>query len=128
MAFQEGALIRSAKLNAFNTSLVATATLKIFSGAEPVNCAAADPSGTLLTMSLPASPFGSASSGVIALNGSWSVAASGSGAAASFRIYDSSANCAFQGNCTTDLVLNNTNIASGQTVTITAFGVTSGNA
>ncbi len=128
MALQEGALLRTAKLNAFNTSLGATATLKIFSGAVPANCAAADPSGTLLTMTLPASPFASASGGVIALTGSWSVAASGSGTAVTFRIYDSSANCAFQGNCTTDLVLNNTNIASGQTVTITAFGVTSGNA
>ncbi len=124
MAFQEGVLLRNSKLNAINTNLGATSTLKIFSGAEPANCAAADPSGTLATMNLPASPFAAASAGAIALAGTWSVAASGAGTAAS---YDSSANCAFQGNCTTDLVLNNTNIASGQTVTVTSFGITSGN-
>ena len=45
MAFQEGVLLRNAKLNAINTNLGGTATLKVFSGAEPVNCAAADPSG-----------------------------------------------------------------------------------
>jgi len=128
MAFQEGVLLRNSKLNAVNTNLGATSTLKIFSGAEPVNCAAADPSGLLATITLPASPFGTASAGAIALAGTWSVAASGAGTAASFRIYDSSANCAFQGNVTTDLVLNNTNIASGQTVTVTSFTITSGNA
>lgn len=128
MAFQEGVLLRNAKLNAFNTQLGATATLKIFSGAEPANCAAADPAGLLATITLPASPFAAASAGAIALAGSWSVAASGTGTAASYRIYDSSAVCQMQGNVTTDLVLNNTSITTGQTVTVTAYGVTSGNA
>jgi hypothetical protein len=50
------------------------------------------------------------------------------GTAASFRMYDSSNNCHVQGNCSSDLVLNNTNIASGQTVTVTSFAVTAGNA
>jgi hypothetical protein len=128
MAFQEGVLLRNSKLNAINTNLGATATLKIFSGAEPANCAAADPTGTLVNISLPATPFAAASSGAIALSGTWSATATGSGTAASFRIYDSSSNCAFQGNTTTDLVLNNTNIATGQTVTVSTFGITSGNA
>ena len=65
MAFQEGVLLRNSKLNAINTNLGATSTLKIFSGAEPVNCAAADPAGTLATMSLPASPFAAASAGAV---------------------------------------------------------------
>jgi hypothetical protein len=127
MAFQEGILLRNQKLNAVNTNLGATATLKVFSGAEAGNCAAADPAGVLATITLPASPFGTASAGAIALAGSWSVAASGTGTAASWRIYDSSANCAFQGN-TTDMTFNNTNIATGQTVTVTSFGITAGNA
>ena len=127
MAFQEGVGLRNGKLNSYNTTLGATSTLKIFSGAEPANCAAADPSGLLATMTLPASPFAAASGGVIALNGTWSVAGTNPGIAASFRIYDSSAVCQFQGNTTTDLVLNNTNITAGQIVTVTSFGVTSGN-
>jgi hypothetical protein len=128
MAFQEGVLLRNAKLNSFNTELGVTATLKIFSGAEPANCAAADPAGLLATINLPASPFAAAAAGAIALNGSWSAAASGNGTAASFRIYDSSAVCQMQGNTATDLVLNNTNIVTNQTVTVTSFGITSGNA
>ncbi len=128
MAFQYGVLLRNAKLNATNTNLGATSSLKIFSGAEPANCAAADPTGLLCTITLPASPFAAASAGALALNGSWSASASAIGIAASFRIYDSSANCAMQGNTTTDLVLNNLNLAINQTVTVTAFGITSGNA
>lgn len=128
MAFQEGVLLRNSKLNAINTNLGTSATLKIFSGAEPANCAAADPTGLLVTITLPSAPFAAASSGAVALTGTWSASASATGTAASFRVYDSSANCAFQGNTTTDMVLNNTNIASGQTVTVTSFGITSGNA
>jgi hypothetical protein len=128
MALQEGVLFRNAGLNGKATNLGATATLKIFSGAVPANCAAADPSGTLATITLPATPFGAASAGVMAFAGTWSVAASASGTAASYRIYDSSANCAMQGNVTTDLVLNNTNITTGQTVTVTQYSLTAGNA
>ena len=36
--------------------------------------------------------------------------------------------CHVQGNVTTDLVLNNTSITNGQTVTVTQFTVTAGNA
>lgn len=102
-------------------------TLKIFSGAEPVNVAAADPSGTLATMTLPATSL-TTSSGATAIAGTWSVAASAAGTAASFRIYDGSGACVLQGNTTSDLVLNNTNLASGQTVTVTSFSITAGNA
>ena len=127
MTYQYGVLLRNAKLNAMNTELGSSATMKIFSGAEPANCAAADPSGTLVTITLPSSPFGTASAGAIALNGTWSAAASGTGTAASWRIYDSSSNCEIQGNVT-DLTLSpSTSITSGQTVTITTFSVTAGN-
>jgi hypothetical protein len=128
VAYQEGVLLRNAVLNAKATNLGATATLKIFSGAEPANCGAADPAGLLATITLPASPFAAASAGVMNFAGTWSVAASATGTAASFRIYDSSANCAMQGNVTTDLVLNNTSINSGQTVTVTQYTLTAGNA
>ena len=127
MTYQYGTNLKNAKLNAINTDLGSTSTMKIFSGAEPANCAAADPTGLLATLSLPASPFAAASGGVMALTGTWSAAASASGTAASWRIYDSSAVCQIQGN-TTDLTLSpSTSITSGQTVTITTFTITSGN-
>jgi hypothetical protein len=128
MTFQLGALTRNAELNAINTQLGATATLKIFSGAEPANCAASDPAGPLLTINLPNPPFAAASGGVMAMTGTWSTSTTTAGTAASFRIYDSTPACQIQGNVTTDLVLNNTSIGTNQTTTVTSFSLTAGNA
>jgi hypothetical protein len=127
MAFQEGILLRNAKLNAINNNLGSPATLKVFSGAEPANCAAADPTGLLVTIPLPTTPFGTAASGAINLSAPWSALASASGNAACFRVYDSGGNCAMQGNATTDLVLNPIAVVAGRPVTISVFQLTSGN-
>lgn len=128
MAIQYGVNFRNAGLNGKAASLGTAATLKIFSGGVPANCAAADPAGLLCTMTLPAAPFGTASAGSMAFAGTWSGTASASGTAAAHRIYDSGGNCAAQGNVTSDLVLNNTSISSGQTITVTGYTLTSGNA
>lgn len=127
MTFQYGTTLRNNQIGQIQTTVGASGLLKIFSGTEPANCAAADPSGLLATIVLPAS-FLTSSGGVTTIAGSWTVAASGSGTAASFRIYDGSAVCHVQGNTTTDLVLNNTSITTGQTVSVTSFSVTAGNA
>ena len=127
MTFQYGATLRNNQVSQIQTTVGASGTLKIFSGAEPANCAAADPTGLLATIVLPAS-FLTSSGGVTTIAGIWSVAASATGTAATFRMYDGSAVCHVQGNTTTDLVLNNTSITSGQTVTVTQFSVTAGNA
>jgi hypothetical protein len=127
MAFQYGTTLRNNQVSQIQTTVGASGTLKIFSGAEPANCAAADPTGLLATIVLPAS-FLTSSGGVTTLVPTWSVAASGTGTAASFRMYDGSSVCHVQGNTTTDLVLNNTSITSGQTVSVSSFSVTMGNA
>jgi hypothetical protein len=127
MTYQYGVTLRNNQVSQIQATVGASGTLKIFSGAEPANCAAADPTGLLATITLPAS-FLTSSGGVTTIAGTWSVAASGTGTAASFRMYDGSSVCHVQGNTTTDLVLNNTSITSGQTVTVTAFTVTAGNA
>lgn len=127
MAFQYGTTLRNNQVSQIQTTIGASGTLKIFSGAEPANCAAADPTGLLATIVLPAT-FLTSSGGVTTISGSWTVAASATGTAATFRMYDGSATCHVQGNTTTDLVLNNTSITSGQTVTVTSFTVTAGNA
>lgn len=100
--------------------------LKVFSGAEPANVAAADPTGLLCTITLPA-PCLTESAGATAIAGTWSASASAPGTGASFRMYDGAGNAHIQGNVTTDLVLNNTNIALAQTVTVTQFTVTAAN-
>jgi hypothetical protein len=127
VTFQYGATLRNNQVGQIQTTVGGSGTLKIFSGAEPANCAAPDPTGLLATIALPAT-FLTSAGGVTTIAGTWSVAASATGNAASFRMYDGSAVCHVQGNTTTDLVLNNNSITSGQTVTVTAFTVTAGNA
>ena len=131
MTFQLGTTQRTNMVTQIGTTLGASGTFKIFSGAEPANCAAADPSGLLLTFGLPSTPFTNAA-GVATLAGTWSGTAAASGVMASFRVYDSSAVCELQGTVTNtgsggDMTVSNTNIASGQTFSVTTFTVTMGN-
>ncbi len=50
MAFQKSTTVRNAELDQIETTIGTTVTLVLFSGAEPANCAAADPSGVLATI------------------------------------------------------------------------------
>lgn len=127
MAFQYGTTLRTNQVAQIQTSVGTSGQLRIFSGAEPANCGAADPSGLLCTIALPAT-FLTSSGGVTTIAGTWQANASATGTAQSFRMYDGSSTCHVQGNTTTDLVLNNTSITSGQTVSVTSFSVTAGNA
>lgn len=102
-------------------------TLVVYSGAEPANVAAASPTGVLATINLPA-PSLTESAGATTIAGTWQANASAAGTAASWRIFDGAGNCHLQGNVTSDLVLNNTNIADGQTVSVTSFSITAANA
>jgi hypothetical protein len=128
VSYQYSVSLRNAKLNQIQSIVGASGVLKIFSGAEPANCAAADPSGLLVTINLPATFLNTASAGQVTLAGTWSGSASGSGTAASWRIYDGSAVCHVQGNIGTDMTLDNTSINSGQVVTVATFTVNAGNA
>lgn len=127
MAFQFGTTFRTNRIGQLQTTIGSTGTLKVFSGAEPANCGAADPSGLLATINLPATFMAAASGGAASMTGTWSASASATGTAACWRMYDSSSVCQLQGN-TTDMTFNNTSIASGQTVSVTAFTITDGNA
>jgi hypothetical protein len=127
MAFQYGVALRTNQVAQLQATIGAAGTLKIFSGAEPANCAAADPAGLLATITLPAA-FLTSASGVTTLAGTWSVAAAAAGTALSFRMYDGALVCHLQGNCTTDMTLNNPVLVIGQVVSVTTFSVTAGNA
>lgn len=130
MQFSES--VRNARLDAIETTISTSAVLKIFSGAVPANCAAANPSGELVSMTLPSNWMADASSGAKALAGSWSAtAASGSATSpASYRIYASNGTtCHIQGSAgvnTGELQVNGS-ITSGQTVTVTSFTITEAN-
>ena len=134
MSLQFSVAARNARLDTIETTVGTSAKLLIFSGSVPANCAAADPSGLLATINLPSDWLNAASAGSKTLLGTWSVAASGSGVAASFRIKDSTGTtCHLQGTTTLtggggDLQLDNTNITSGQSVSVLGFTITDGNA
>jgi len=135
MALQYSVAVRNAKLDAVETTVGTSAVLKIRTGAAPANVAAADTGTVLATLSLPSDWMAAASSGTKALAGSWADAsADATGTAAHFRIYASDGTTAhIQGTVTAtggggDMTLDNTSIASGQSVTVTSFTLTAGNA
>ena len=127
MAYQYSVACRNAALDAKETTIGTAAVLKIFSGAEPANCAAADPTGLLCTITLPSDWMNAASAGAKTKLGTWSNAASGTGTAASWRLYASDGTtCGIQGNMT-DMTLDNTSIATAQVVTVNTFTINAGN-
>lgn len=134
MAFQLSVAVRTGKAGAIATAVGASPILKLFSGAEPANCAAADPAGPLASITLPATWLAAAASGAVSMTGTWAGTASAAGTAASFRIYDSTGTtCHLQGSCSLsgaggDMILSNTNLASGQSFSVTSFTQTEGNA
>lgn len=132
MAIQLAVSTRNARLDAIETDLGASPLLEIRSGAQPADCAAADSGTVLASMTLPADFMAAAAAGSKAKSGTWEdPAGDAAGTAAHFRIKTSGGVCKLQGSVgqgTGDLQLDNTNIAVGQQVTITAFTLSDGNA
>jgi hypothetical protein len=135
MALQYSVTVRNAQLDAFETAIGVSAVIKIRTGAAPANCAAADSGTVLATINLPSDWMAAASSGSKAKSGTWEdTSADATGTAAHFRVYASDGTTVhMQGTITAtggggDMTLDNTSIASGQTVTITSFTITAGNA
>lgn len=129
---QYSSAIYLARLDLVESTTGASAKLRIFSGSQPANCAAAD-SGTLLCeMTLPADWMNAASGTTKTLLGTWSGTAS-AGAAATpthFRIWNNAGTtCHVQGTCgigAGEMQVNGT-ITSGQTCSVTAFTLTAAN-
>lgn len=127
--------VRNARLDAIESTIGTSPILRIRTGNAPANCAAADTGTVLVEMTLPADWMAAAASGAKALAGTWQDAsANATGTAGHFRIYNSAGTtCHIQGTVTAtggggDLELQNTSIAAGQSVTITNFNLTDGNA
>lgn len=135
MALQYSVAVRNAQLDAFESTTGASAILRILSGTVPANCATAQTGTLLASLSLPSDWMSAASAGSKALLGTWNdTSADATGTAGYFRILDSTGTtCHAQGTITAtggggDMTLDNTSIASGQTVTVTSFTLTAGNA
>jgi hypothetical protein len=132
--FQESVAVRNSRIDAEETTIGTAPLLKLYTGAVPVNCAAADPAGLLITLTLPVDWLGNAAAGVKSKAGVWSGTAAAAGVAASWRIKDSTdTTCHYQGDVTAtggggSLTLDNTNIANLQAMTINTATNTAGNA
>lgn len=133
MALQFSTPVRNALLDVVETTIGASAVLKIFSGAKPANCAAANSGTVLATMALPADWMAAASGGSKAKAGTWEDASADAGAptnAGHFRIYASDGiTCHIQGTISVtggigDMTLDSIAITAGHTILITGFTLT----
>lgn len=135
MALQYSVAVRNARLDVVESTIGASAILRIRSGSVPANCAAADSGTVLATINLPSDWMAAASGGTKALSGTWQdTSADATGTAGHFRIYASDGTtCGIQGTVTItggggDMTVDNTSFASGQSFTVTSFTLTAGNA
>lgn len=133
MTIQYSVAVRNARLDTVESTIGASAILKIFDGSLPANCAAADNGTVLATVSLPSDWMAAASGGTKDKSGTWQDAsADNSGSADYFRIYDSGGStCHVQGTfgtSGTDMVGSTSTFASGDSFTIDTFTLAAGNA
>jgi hypothetical protein len=135
MALQQSVAVRNARLDAIETAIGVSAIMKLFTGAPPASCAAANSGTTVATLNLPADWLLAASGGTKAKSGTWEdLSADAAGVIGHFRIYASDGTtCHLQGTVTAtggggDMTVDNTNVALAQAVTISAFQITAANA
>jgi hypothetical protein len=134
MPIQYSVAVRNAQLDAIETTVGASPILRILTGSPPADCAAAQTGTVLASITLPADWQSAASGGVKSLLGTWQGTGSAAGTAGYYRVLNSAGIvCHEQGTITAtggggDLTLDNTSIASGQTITITSFTRTAANA
>jgi hypothetical protein len=134
---EKSTAVRNAQLDAIETTIGASAILKLRAGTRPLHCSDADTGAVIATLALPADYMSNASGGVKALLGTWADAAAdnaNAGGAMHFRMYASDGvTCHLQGTITVtggggEIELQNLNIAAGQPINITAFNITAAGA
>jgi hypothetical protein len=134
MAIKYDTTTRNAKLDAVTTRVGTSARLRIYNGTRPANPGTAITSQTMLVeLTCNASAFApAASGGVLTANAISNGTAAATGTASWFRLFQSNGTTAIMdgdvGTSGSDLNLNNTSIATSQTVSVTSFTVTEGNA
>lgn len=136
MTVQLSTTVRNAKLDAIETTIGTAPTLEIRTGTKPANCAAADSGTVVASMTLPSDWANAAASGSKTLLGTWQDLVADNdntgGGAMHFRI-KAGATCHMQGSVTAtggggDMTIDNLAVAAGQTVSVTGFTMTEGNA
>jgi hypothetical protein len=130
MTMQFSTLARNAMMDAITTQIGASGLMKIYSGTEPANCAAALSGNTLLsTLALSATFAPASSGGVLTANAIASdTNAAAGGTASFFRLYKADGTtCVAQGTVGisgTDAIIASTTIVAAQTVSCSALTLT----
>jgi hypothetical protein len=129
--------VQNNMLNAIDTEIGTAGSFRIYSGAQPATCSTANSGTELAYFTLPNPAFNAAASGQMTKNGTWQEdSALADGTAGHFRIYnnvtpgDGTSTTMMQGSCgigTGDLQFDNTDIATGQVVTVSTFTLIAGN-
>lgn len=135
MSLQYSTGVRNAKLDTVESTIGTSAHLVFLTGSVPANCAAAETGTRVAVLTLPSDWLAAASSGSKAKSGTWQdTSADNAGTISYFRIYDSGeTTCHVQGTVTItggggDMTLDAVAVLAGQTVTVTTFTLTCGNA
>ncbi|MFN8745135.1 MAG: hypothetical protein ACK5ZN_09170 [Phycisphaerales bacterium] len=134
MAIKYDTTTRNAMLDALNTRIGTSAKVRIYNGTRPANVGTAITSQTMLVeLTCNATAFAAAAaSGVLTANAISNGTAAATGTASWFRLFQSNGTTAIidgdVGTSGSDLNLNNTSIATSQTVSVTSFAITEGNA
>jgi hypothetical protein len=107
----------------YDTKFPVSSTLQIRTGA-PTGAENAAGGTLLATITLPATPWAAAASGSKSKSGAWSVAAAATGTAGNYRLIGTTTTNIEEGAVGTsgsDMNLDNTSIATGQTVAVNTF-------
>lgn len=133
MALQLSVAARNGRLDNIESVVGTAAKIRIYSGSAPANCAASETGTLLADFTLASDWAAAAASGSKALNNlPLTTTGAATGTAGHFRLTASDGTtCHVQGTVgqgTGDLSLDNVSIASGQTVNITGWTFTDGNA
>lgn len=130
MTIQNSVAVRNANLDSIETTIGTSAIVRIYSGAQPANCAAVRTGTLLASFNLAADWAAAASAGSKAFNNlplSTTAVAGAPTNAGHYAIMDSAGTtCHEQGSITVtggggDMTIDNVSIATGQTVNITAW-------
>ena len=130
---KDAVAVKAARLNAISTYAGTSAKLRIYTGSQPANSDAAIGAVTLLAEHIcNATAFAATTStGVLTANAIANATAVGTGTAAWFRVWRSDGTTPVfdgtAGTATSDLILDNTSINTGQVVSISSLTRTAGN-
>ena len=135
MTIQTSITVGNARLDTIESTIGTAPILRVYTGAQPANCAAASRGTLLMEMTLPSDWMNAASNRSKAKAGTWQdTSADAGGTIGHYRIFASDGTtCHVQGSAGgpssgADLVFDADTVTSGQSVTITTYTWTDGNA